>query len=205
MCCAIQLVAGFNTARSLLGVVRPRRAAPPRVCRPWTRRRASALLRHRSRACRPPGTDSADTGQPRESTVQTLRSAVMRRVAAGGKLECVFPWKLAPSITRTGRASEKPGLTKPPTAAYRRGAVAVSPPSVRARGHIPSLNRSERRAKQCMQEIFRSNFTSKRKRSRFSAPLRGHRPMPVPADWGPLFPKSTYREVADIGPENAPL
>ena len=82
--------------------------------------------RHRSRACRPPGTDSADTGQPRESTVQTLRSAVMRRVAAGGKLECVFPWKLAPSITRTGRASEKPGLTKPPTAAYRRGAVAVS-------------------------------------------------------------------------------
>ena len=47
--------------------------------------------RHRSRACRPPGTDSADTGQPRESTVQTLRSAVMRRVAAGGKLECVFP------------------------------------------------------------------------------------------------------------------
>ena len=99
MCCAIQLVAGFNTARSLLGVVRPRRAAPPRVCRPWTRRRASALLRHRSRACRPPGTDSADTGQPRESTVQTLRSAVMRRVAAGGKLECVFPWLLAPSIT----------------------------------------------------------------------------------------------------------
>ena len=55
--------------------------------------------RHRSRACRPPGTDSADTGQPRESTVQTLRSAVMRRVAAGGKLECVFPRLLAPSIT----------------------------------------------------------------------------------------------------------
>ena len=82
--------------------------------------------RHRSRTCGPPGTYGADTGQPRESTVQTLRSAVMRRVAAGGKLECVFPWKLAPSITRTGRASEKPGLTKPPTAAYRRGAVAVS-------------------------------------------------------------------------------
>ena len=119
MCCAIQLVAGFNTARSLLGVVRPRRAAPPRVCRPWTRRRASALLRHRSRACRPPGTDSADTGQPRESTVQTLRSAVMRRVAAGGKLECVFPWKLVPSITE------------------RRGAVAVASASPRGRLLLP--------------------------------------------------------------------
>ena len=47
--------------------------------------------RHRSRTCGPPGTYGADTGQPRESTVQTLRSAVMRRVAAGGKLECVFP------------------------------------------------------------------------------------------------------------------
>ena len=50
--------------------------------------------------------------RPRESTVQTLRSAVMRRVAAGGKLECVFPWKLAPSIARTGRASS-PGSPSP--------------------------------------------------------------------------------------------
>ena len=73
------------------------------------------------------------------------------------------------------------------------------------RAHIASLNRSERRANECMQEIFRSNFTSKRKRPRFSVPLSRCRPMPVPADWGPLFPKSTYRKVADIGPEKALL
>merc|ERR1711895_9781 len=51
--------------------------------------------------------------RPRESTVQTLRSAVMRRVAGGGKLECVFPWKLAPSIARTGRIARTRGLLGP--------------------------------------------------------------------------------------------
>ena len=158
--------------------------------------------RHRSRACRPPGTDSADTGQPRESTVQTLRSAVMRRVAAGGKLECVFPRQLAPSIAvraalQKARASQAPDRRVPER--WR------SPCRAASRAHIASLNRSERRASQCMQENFRSKFTSKRQRSRSSAPLRGHRPMRVPAGWKPLFPKSTYRNIADIGPEKAPL
>ena len=56
-----------------------------------------------------------------------------------------------------------------------------------------------------MQENFRSKFTSKRKRPRFSAPPCRHRPMPVPADWRPLFPKSTYRTFLDIDPEKALL
>ena len=56
-----------------------------------------------------------------------------------------------------------------------------------------------------MQENFRSNFTSKRKRPRFSAPLSGGRPMRIPADWAPLFPKSTYRTFLDIDPEKALL
>ena len=35
------------------------------------------------------------------STVSTLRSAVMRRVVARGQLECVCPWRLAPSEPRS--------------------------------------------------------------------------------------------------------
>ena len=46
-----------------------------------------------------------------------------------------------------------------------------------------------------MQEIFRSNFTSKRKRPRISAPICGRLPIPVPAEWGPLFPKSVRSRV----------
>ena len=46
-----------------------------------------------------------------------------------------------------------------------------------------------------MQEIFRSNFTSKRKRPRISAPICGILPIPVPAEWGPLFPKSMRSRV----------
>ena len=150
--------------------------------------------RHRSRTCGPPGTYGADTGQPRESTVQTLRSAVMRRVAAGGKLECVFPRLLAPSITvRAGlqksRAHQAPDRRVPERCRSR---VALP------RAHtLPLLIVVRCDPAGACKRIFRSNFTSKRKRSRFSAPLRGQRPMPVPADWGPLFPASkSYAAVS---------
>ena len=54
------------------------------------------------------------------STVSTLRSAVMRRVFTRGQLECVCPWRLAPSEPgRTAGASVSAG---------REGSVAPPPP-----------------------------------------------------------------------------
>ena len=111
------------------------------------------------------------------------------------KVACAF--KTERAGLQKARASQAPDRRVPER--WR------SPCRAASRAHIASLNRSERRASECMQENFRSNFTSKRKRPRFSAPLSGGRPMRIPADWAPLFPKSTYRTFLDIDPEKALL
>ena len=54
------------------------------------------------------------------STVSTLRSSVMRRVVARGQLECVCPWRLAPSEPRIAAEAS--------VTAGREGSVAPPPP-----------------------------------------------------------------------------
>ena len=106
------------------GVTRPRRVAPPRVCRllhnaVLSISRSSLAIapdayicppsgyppRHRSRACHPRGSATPIPGTTSCSTVSTLRSSVMRRVVARGQLECVCPWQLAPSKPRPVRTA----------------------------------------------------------------------------------------------------
>ena len=131
------------------GVDRPRRAAPPRVCRP----RHDAVLPI-SRSSRPrslrfcffrradfhlvinrallPGRVSSTDARDNlvSSTVSTLRSAVMRRVVARGQLECVCPWRLAPSQPRQRRELRSPPAVREAWQHHRRCLLTHSSPSV---------------------------------------------------------------------------
>ena len=117
----------LGSTRYCCGISRPRRAAPPRVCRPRhdavlsisrSSRPRSSRFRFARRAdfhlvidrALPPA--RAGSAEARDnlvsSTVSTLRSAVMRRVVARGQLECVCPWRLAPSQPRQRRELRSP-------------------------------------------------------------------------------------------------
>ena len=64
------------------------------------------------------------------STVSTLRSAVMRRVVARGQLECVCPWRLAPSEPRPRREHRSPPAVREAWLHHRRFVLTHLSPSV---------------------------------------------------------------------------
>ena len=131
------------------GVDRPQRAASPRVCRPRhdavlsiSRSSRPRSLRFRfarradfhlviDRALPPARAGSADARDNLvSSTVSTLRSAVMRRVVARGQLECVCPWRLAPSQPRQRRELRSPPAVREAWHHHRRCVLTHSSPSV---------------------------------------------------------------------------
>ena len=78
------------------------------------------------------------------STVSTLRSSVMRRVVASGQLECVCPWRLAPSEPRIAAGAS--------VTADREGSV-TPPPPMRAHS-LASLSSTGTRPSWVMQAPF---------------------------------------------------
>merc|ERR1712055_1130873 len=64
------------------------------------------------------------------STVSTLRSAVMRRIVARGQLECVCPWRLAPSEPGPRREHRSPPAVREAWHHHLRCVLTHSSPSV---------------------------------------------------------------------------